>query len=163
MNNEAEMNAQDSKKSQAKVKAKEYGQEALKPIMNVLKKNHSLIEPYFGSVEKALRGAVEALNGENSSDSDQRLAGWIKSSQQMIEQSQQSLQNQDYSSIAEKLQQIAQRNPAVAFVGSYIAGLGLGRIGRHVAKVPKAQKPINESVEPFQMENSQDNSLNNLH
>ncbi len=134
MNNETETRTQNFESGRStKGKIKEYGQEALKPFAQVLKNNHSIITPYIESVQKALRGSLNALEQENASSSDRRLAEWMRSLQGIVEQSRSEVKNQDYSGLLDKIGQFAQKNTALAFVGSYVAGLGLGRIGRHVA------------------------------
>lgn len=115
-------------------KLKEYGKEAYGPLVNIIYKYQDEITPFFASLEKALEGAISALSDEESTEADRMIGDWISDARQSLTEGKDRIQGKDKSEIISFVEDQARQKPALAFASSYVVGLFLGRIGRHIGR-----------------------------
>lgn len=126
-------------------KLKEYGKQAYAPIVNVLYKYQDEFTPYLGALVKGLQGGAESLNREGSSEAEKYVSQFFTEAADGLGQASEKLDSKDINSITSFLSEQAERRPSVMFSTSYVAGIILGRLGRHIAR-SKADTSISEET-----------------
>lgn len=132
-------------------KLKEYGKKAYAPLVDVVSKYQDEIVPYISALAKGLQGGVDSLNREDSSAADKYVSQFFKDAADGLNKACEKLEAKDYNALSSFLTEQAENRPSVMFGTSYVAGLFLGRLGRHLARQKtKTNEPptFEDSSEP---------------
>lgn len=113
-------------------KLKEYGFKAYGPLIDVVYKYQDEFTPYLAALVKGLQGARERLNSENASEAEKYVSHFFQEASQGLEGISQKLSSKDINVIKDYLEEQGRLRPSIMFSSSYIAGLLLGRLGRHI-------------------------------
>ncbi len=131
------------KSSSTKNKVKDVGRKSLGPIVDVLQRHSADINPYIDAIGRALKAGVDSLHQESASDADRTVGGWFGEASVWIEDIKTRFESTSASDLMTYLEQESRKRPVFMFAISYVAGRGLGRIGRHIGqrKVRDIQNP----------------------
>lgn len=113
------------------------GKKSLGPLLNVLAKHKSDVSPYLDALTKALIAAAESLKGEEAPEAETFVAGYFSDGAAWLARWKDKLAGQSPDDILTFLEEEGQKHPAILFGTSYVAGLMLGRFGRHIGKSMK--------------------------
>lgn len=138
-------------------KIKEYGQKSIAPIVDLLLQYQGELNPYLSAIEKGLAGAKSALSGGTATDPnakiEQTVSGWVQSASELVGGVRSHLSNSNGPELLEYLEAEATKRPGLLFATSYAAGLLLGRLGRHMARIratgTTGTNPANQQQRPF--------------
>ncbi|HXH29838.1 MAG TPA: hypothetical protein VNJ01_03395 [Bacteriovoracaceae bacterium] len=169
--------------SNTESKLKDYGKKSLAPLIDLVSKYKGDINPYFSAIGRGLQGAVSALDGNSSSESmnssintsssktssasssvgsevgseaDQIVAGWFRDASGWFTGAQEKIASGNAKELLNYLEAEAAKSPGLMFSTSYVVGLFVGRMGRHLGRQKMTDS---SSAAPFQ----NDSSLNDLH
>lgn len=134
-NNETTLNEESSKGAIGPVsveKLKEYGMKSYAPLLNVVFKYQDEFTPYLEALAKGLKGGVDSLNQENSSEAERYVGQMLSEAAEGINQASLKLKAKNVSELTGYLTELADRRPSLMFSTSYIAGMFFGRLARHV-------------------------------
>lgn len=115
-------------------KLKEYGKKAYAPLVDVVSRYQDDIIPYMSALAKGLQGGVETLNREGSSEAERYVSQFFKEAADGLQTACEKVSSKDVNAITSFLSEQAEKRPSVMFSTSYIAGLFLGRLGRHIIR-----------------------------
>lgn len=140
-NNESILNEESSKGAIGPVsvdKLKEYGKKSYAPLLNVVFKYQDEFTPYLEALAKGLRGGVDSLNQENSSEAEKYVSQLLGEAADGIGQASSKLKTKNINDLTGYLTELAERRPSLMFSTSYIAGVFFGRLSRHVINKQKS-------------------------
>jgi hypothetical protein len=124
-------------------KVKDVGRKGLGPIVDVLHRHSGDINPYIDAIGRALKAGVDSLNQKNASDADRTVSGWFGEASQWFEHLKTRFDSTSGIDLITYLEEESRRRPGFMFAISYMAGLGLGRMGRHLG-----QRKVNDIQNP---------------
>jgi hypothetical protein len=124
-------------------KVKDVGRKGLGPIVDVLHRHRGDINPYIDAIGRALKAGVDSLNQQNASDADRTVSGWFGEASQWFEHLKTRFDSTSGIDLITYLEEESRRRPGFMFAISYMAGLGLGRMGRHLG-----QRKVNDIQNP---------------
>lgn len=134
-NNETSLNEETSQGAFGPVaidKLKEYGKKSYTPLLNVVFKYQDEFTPYLEALAKGLKGGVDSLNAENSSEAEKYVGQMLSEAAEGINQASLKLKAKNVNELTGYLTDLADRRPSLMFSTSYIAGMFFGRLARHV-------------------------------
>lgn len=115
-------------------KLKEYGKQAYSPLVEVVHKYQDEIVPYISALARGLRGGLDSLSKENASEADRYVSQFFKEAADGLTKACEKLESKDYNALSSFITEQAEGRPSLMFGTSYVAGLFLGRLGRHLAR-----------------------------
>lgn len=122
--------AQDTNSPQSKFA--EYGKKGLAPFLDLIGKYKSDIVPYSSAINRALDGAINALNtGGETNDVNQTVVGWFQGAKDWFAGASSKLDTGDSKELFTYFEEQSKSNPALAFGISYAFGILFGRIGKY--------------------------------
>jgi hypothetical protein len=124
-------------------KVKDVGRKGLGPIVDVLHRHRGDINPYIDAIGRALKAGVDSLNQKNASDADRTVSGWFGEASQWFEHLKTRFDSTSGIDLITYLEEESRRRPGFMFAISYMVGLGLGRMGRHLG-----QRKVNDIQNP---------------
>lgn len=125
-------------------KLKKYGKKSLSPLIELAHKYQDDITPYFDAISKGLQGGVDSLSrptDERGGDvqvntkiieAEKVVAGWFKEAVDGLNGARTKLSGSGPQEIMDYIETQASKHPGVMFSSSYLVGLFIGRIGRHI-------------------------------
>lgn len=124
-------------------KVKDVGRKGLAPIVDVLHRHRGDINPYIDAIGRALKAGVDSLNQDNANDADRTVSGWFSEASQWFDDLKTRFDSTNGSDLISYIEEEGQRRPGFMFAISYVAGLGFGRMGRHLG-----QRKVNDIQNP---------------
>jgi hypothetical protein len=124
-------------------KVKDVGRKGLAPIVGVLQRHSGDINPYIVAIGRALKAGVESLNQENASDADRTVGGWFSEASEWFGELKTRFESTNGSDLINYIEEEGRKRPGFMFAISYVAGLGFGRMGRHIG-----QRNVNDIPKP---------------
>ena len=113
---------------------KDYGKKSLTPLLSLIQKYHTEIDPYFNAIVKGIEAGRQALHQENASSEEKYVGEWFNEASSWFNDVRQKLNSKNLDDVLQYLDLNARHHPGMTFSTSYLAGLFLGRIGRHLSK-----------------------------
>lgn len=122
---------------------KDYGKKSLTPLIDLVSKYKTEVNPYFSALSKGLQAAAEAYKEEpetiGQADAATRQAevaigSWFREANDWLNGINKKIQTGKTNELLDYLEEQAQRHSAMMFSVSYIAGLVFGRVGRHLGR-----------------------------
>lgn len=119
-------------------KFKEFGKKGLAPLVDLVHRYQGDITPYLSAIDIGIQGAIDALKnaeGEQGQATHQSVAQWFTDAQSWFGGAKEKLASKSSSDLLNFLETEARQRPAVMFASSYVVGLVVGRLGRHLARL----------------------------
>jgi hypothetical protein len=119
-------------------KFKEFGKKGLAPLVDLVHRYQGDITPYLSAIDVGIQGAIDALRnaeGEQAEATHQSVAQWFTEAQTWFGGAKEKLSSKSPSDLLNFLETEARQRPAVMFASSYVVGLVVGRLGRHLARL----------------------------
>lgn len=113
-------------------KFKQVGQKGLSPLLSVFEKYRGDFQPFFNSLQTSLRAAVASLDKEDATSADKFLRQWLSETINWLDTMKTKFEGKDTKEFMAYFEEEAKNHPGAMFAISYVAGLVLGRLGRHL-------------------------------
>ncbi len=113
-------------------KLKEYGKKAYTPLLSVVHKYRDHFTPYLDALSHGLHASVERLEGEGATEADRFVSRFFRQAADGITEARQRLETKNLSDLTAYVAELANRRPGLMFSTSYVAGLFVGRLSRHI-------------------------------
>jgi hypothetical protein len=135
---------------------KEYGIKAYVPLLKVVTKYQDEFTLYLSALSKGLRGGAEVLSQQGASDEERFVSSFFKEAVSGLDQATEKISGKDPHALSAYLSDFAARKPSLMFSTSYLAGIFIGRLGRHLVTKAKdhpekVQKKKHSSYENTQL------------
>lgn len=143
--NESNINEESSTGANGPVSAaklKEYGKKAYVPLLNVVYKYQDEFTPYLDALAKGLQGGMDSLNKENATEAEKYVSRFFKEVSEGLGEACNKLKSKDVHELGSYLAEIGEKKPSIMFSTSYIAGIFIGRLARHIISRQKANKSM---------------------
>jgi hypothetical protein len=131
-------------------KLKDYGKESLSPFLTLLHKYQGQLNPYMKSLVIALKGGAEALQGDAPNEADKFLCQWFSDAANWVGQAEEKLKSGNTEEFVHFIEEQGRKHSGLMFSASYLTGIFLGRIGRHVSKKHVDKNPNYQSSSTIQ-------------
>lgn len=115
-------------------KLKDYGKKSLGPISQLLDRYQGELMPYVEAMVKGLETASESLRLNEPTVAQSTVSSWFGETATWLNETKTKLTSGDSRTFITYLEERTQKQPGLAFTSSYIVGIALGRLGRHVIK-----------------------------
>lgn len=119
---------------------KDLGMKSLAPLLEVFIRHKSDLSPYLNSLTKALKSGAQSLQGVQSSAADKFIAQYFTDGADWITKWKDKVSGNSPEEMMLYLEEEGRKQPAILFGVSYVAGLILGRFGRHLGKSVRTGK-----------------------
>lgn len=115
-------------------KVKEYGKEALLPFVDLLVKYQEALLPYLRFLSQGLHAGGDNLSAERSPSQVHaiRVAEYFLEASKGIDELIRILEKKDIDEMRRILTGLGNQRPGLAFSASYVAGLFVGRLFKHI-------------------------------
>lgn len=117
-----------------KNKLKEYGKHGLAPLTQLAQKYQGELGPYLSAISKAFNAGAESLKSEEASETEKSLSRFFSEASVWFENAKEKLGNNNNNEIFSFIEDEGQKHPGMLFSASYLAGIFLGRVGRHLGR-----------------------------
>jgi hypothetical protein len=114
-------------------KFKQYGKKSLAPLISLMHKYKSEVDPYFSAIDKGLNGAINAF-GEEQNEAEKSVSKWFQEASHWVSGAKEKFQSSSPKELLQFLEEEARKHPGLMFSSSYIAGMAFGRLGRHFGR-----------------------------
>lgn len=131
---EANLPNEDTYASSAKSKLKDYGKKSLSPLLGLMQKYRGEFNPYFSAISKGIEGGMNVLSQENATPEERYVGEWFREASAWFGEVRTKLESKNIEDVIAYLEAESRENPGMTFSTSYLAGLFLGRIGRHMGR-----------------------------
>jgi hypothetical protein len=121
-------------------KLKDYGTEAYRPFVELLFKYQDAFVPYLRSLSRGIHSGGTALSVDQSTEVDRFVSRLFNDTANGLDELIRVLEGKDTKAITTFLKSISDKRPSLAFSTSYVAGLVIGRITKHVIAEKKLAK-----------------------
>ena len=132
-------------------KLKEYGQEAYRPFVELLLQYQDAFVPYLRSLSRALHSGAEGLTGERvrltSTEVDHLVSALFQDSASGVDEIIKFLEEKNVGAISTFLKSMSDKKPTLAFSTSYVVGLILGRVTKHIIAETKSAKGTRSEIQ----------------
>lgn len=118
----------------SKAKLKEYGKQGLSPLVEIAQKYQGDIDPYLSAISKALNAAAGSISQDDSNEAEKSIGNLCTEAANWFEDAKGRLGNKNYSDFLSFIEEEGRKHPGILFSASYLAGIFLGRIGRHIGR-----------------------------
>lgn len=129
----------------SKTKLKQYGQNSLGPIVDLLHKYKDKFDPYMSALEKGLVSASDSLASSNS-NSEKVVEGWFREASGWFSSAREKMNTENPQDLLNYFEEQARIRPLLMFAVSFESGMLLGRLGRY-AKSIKSQSSMQTSYQ----------------
>lgn len=119
---------------------KEIGFKGLTPLLNVVKKHKEDVNPYFDSIDKALKAAVASLNQDQATATDRKVSGWLNDGAGWVRDLKSKFDSMQTQDLLNYVEEEASKKPGMMFAVSYITGIAIGRLSRHLGHSVSGKK-----------------------
>jgi hypothetical protein len=115
-------------------KLKDYGKEAYRPFMELLLKYQDAFIPYLRSLSRGLYRGGEGPSVETAEypEADRFISGLFNEAAKGVDELLRVLEAKDKEAFSSFLKNMSDKKPSLAFSTSYVAGLFIGRLTRHI-------------------------------
>lgn len=114
---------------------KDIGQKGIAPFINVIHKHRQELSPYLSAVEKGLRSGANSLSKDSVIPAEFTVRDWFLSGAEWVKQVKGKFEETTGKDLLTYIEEEAKNKPGLMFAVSYVAGLGLGRFGRHLGHI----------------------------
>jgi hypothetical protein len=130
-------------------KLKSYGREAYRPFLDLVIKYQDAFVPYLRSLIKGLNagGASLTLETDKAQEADRFVASLFNDTAKAIDELIRLLENKDYQQVSSLFNRLSAVRPSLAFSTSYVAGLFIGRLSRHIINEKKIKRGATSEVQ----------------
>lgn len=118
-------------KSEAFTYMKDFGKRGLQPLFGVVSKYRVDLNPYLTALDTGIKAAMSSLNQESSSEVDREVGKWFNQAAGFLSSAGEKLKSKNPTDLWHFFEEEARSQPGLMFSASYVAGLVLGRLGRH--------------------------------
>lgn len=139
-------------------KYKEYGKKSLAPLVDLLHRYKGDIDPYVAALSKGLDGAINSFKeaaaetpglDKRAQDAERAVQGWFRDASEWFNGAKQRLQSENPKELLNYLEEQGRKRPAVLFASSYVVGMIVGRLGRHVVRIKQSSTASSTQQETF--------------
>ena len=130
---------------------KDLGKKSLAPLVDLVHRYQGDITPYMSAIDVGIQGAINALRdvqGEEGSTVNQSVAQWFTDAQSWFGGAKEKLASKSSTDLLNFLETEARQRPAVMFASSYVIGLVVGRLGRHLTRLHTKTSSTSSSETP---------------
>lgn len=124
--------------SGATSKLKSYGTKGMAPLLELVHNYQDEITPFIDALSRGLTAGAAALKeGEGANPV---VSGWFSEASSAITNMRGKLSSGNAQDFIAAIEDYGRRYPGVIFSSSYLAGLFLGRVGRHIGRKAVSEK-----------------------
>ncbi|MGE3611826.1 MAG: hypothetical protein AB7I27_19715 [Bacteriovoracaceae bacterium] len=123
---------------------KDLGRKGMAPLVDLLLRYKTDINPYVNAFDKALDGAINAFKeatekspnvDQKVDDAERAVQKWIQDVSHWFNGVKDRIKSENPRELLNYLEEQGKARPFVLFSSSYVIGLILGRLGRHVVNL----------------------------
>lgn len=114
---------------------KDYGKKSLGPLIDLVHRYQDDINPYLNALSKGLEAAAGTLNQSESSEAERMIGNWFSEADNWFKGVQEKIKSTNKKDFMNFLEEEARLRPGIMFSSSYVAGLILGRMGKHMNRL----------------------------
>lgn len=112
-------------------KLTDLGKKGLGPVLEVLQRHRGDLGPYVSAINRAFEASLKALDTPDATAADRTVSSWVQEASTWFSGLKQKFEAKNSNDLLTFIQQEAQNRPGLMFAFSYLAGMGLGRLGKY--------------------------------